>query len=82
MKKKVSAPTAEEMMAAIRDAIGVEPNDPGVTVIEWAAENKMTVSAARGALERGVVSGKLVKGRARRAYTDGRSCLLPVYRRA
>jgi hypothetical protein len=80
--KKVPAPTAEEMLGAIREAIGPIPDDAGVSVVEWAKANSISIPSARGHLERGVLAGKLVRGKARRPYMDGRICAVPVYRPA
>jgi hypothetical protein len=78
----VKAPTQDEMMEAIRASLGPVPNDPGVSVAEWAKANGMSVPSARGYLERGVVSGKLIRGHARRPFSDGRISTVPVYRPA
>lgn len=80
MSKPVKAPTAEEMLQAIQDAIGPEPHDPGVTVSEYAKANGISTPQARGALERGVAAGKLLRGLARKQYIDGRRVVVPVYR--
>lgn len=78
----IPAPTADELMAAVRAAIAPPPDDPGVSVSEFAASEKVGRGVASNALERGVRSGKLVRGWALRPVGDGRITKQCVYRPA
>jgi hypothetical protein len=82
VKKPIPAPTQEDILTAIRGAIGPVRNDPGMTAYEYGEAERLTVDAARGTLERAVRAGRLVKGKAYRPVTDGRSVVQTVYRPA
>lgn len=72
--------TQQDILDAIRAAMGPIPDDPGLSAHEYAEAENVTLVAARGRLERGVRTGKLLKGAARRQLADGRHGTVPVYR--
>ncbi len=77
---KAKTLTRDELLAAIDEAIGPAPADPGVTILEFATARGLSQEAARCTLERGVRLGKLVRGSALRPRTNGRVSVQNVYR--
>ena len=72
----------DDILEAIRAAVGAVPHDPGLTVGEYAAREGVTKDSARNVLEKGVREGKLHKGRCYRRRENGSSYPVPVYRAA
>jgi len=71
--------TQQDILDAIRAAIGPVKNDPGISVLEYAEAEGVSRGVARRILDRGVQEGKLFKGTARKPMVDGRLVLQPVY---
>lgn len=72
--------TQDDLLEALRDALGGPPESEGVTMADLCASTGYGNKALRRALVALAAQGRLEVGRSRRPTLDGRIAPVPCYR--